>query len=337
MAETFQFAFNAICPMVLLMLLGFYSRRKGFFDEASLKKLNDFAFRFGMPALMFCNVYSLESLADVSIPLMLFALMSLLGLTLAGVVLARLIAAHRGERGVIIQNTFRSNFAVVGATMAQSLGGSAGSVVATSLQAPSIIYFNVAAVICLTIYSNDASRRIRPGAILTSILKNPLIQAQLAGVLCLCLRAVMPLDSQGELVFSLSGSLPWLYSFFTNLSGLTTPLTLILLGAQVDLHSVGHLRRQMICGTAARLLLAPLFGLGMALLAGRMGLLAVGPAAVSALLALYGSPGPVAGAVMAEQMSDSGELARQYVVWTTVGSVFSLFLWVVLLRGVGLL
>lgn len=337
MAETFQFAFNAICPMVLLMLLGYFSRRMVFFDENALKKLNGFVFQFGIPALMFCNVYSLDRLSDISIPLMVFALVSLVGLTGIGVIFAHLTSARQGEKGVMIQDVFRSNFAIVGATMAQSLGGAAGSVVAASLQAPSIIYFNVAAVICLTAYSVNADRTVHAGGIIVSILKNPLIQVQLAGVLCLCVRGLIPVDSQGLPVFTLENHLPWLYSFLNSLAQMASPLVLILLGTQVDFRAVGDFKRQLVSGTMMRLVFAPAFGLMLAVIAGKLGLLEVSPAVFSALIALYGSPAPAAGAVMAEQMSDAGELARQYVVWTTVGSVISLFLWVVLLRGIGLL
>ena len=55
MSDTFWFAFNAVMPMVLLMLLGWWLKRKGIFDENLLKRMNGFTFRFGLSAMMFRN------------------------------------------------------------------------------------------------------------------------------------------------------------------------------------------------------------------------------------------------------------------------------------------
>ena len=107
----------------------------------------------------------------------------------------------------------------------------------------------MAAVICLTAYSVNADRTVHAGGIIVSILKNPLIQAQLAGVLCLCVRGLIPVDSQGLPVFTLENHLPWLYSFLNSLAQMASPLVLILLGTQVDFRAVGDFKRQLVSGT----------------------------------------------------------------------------------------
>ena len=220
----------------------------------------------------------------------------------------------------------------MGASLALALGGSEGSVVATSLQAPSILYFNIVAVVCLTFYSDHHSIDARELA--RSILTNPLILAQLAGVLCLALRVIIPVDREGVLLFSLSGTLPWLYSFLCNLSEMTSPLVLILLGAQIDFTAINHLKKQLIVGVLMRLIGAPALGFLMAIAAAKLNLFLLTPATIGALLALYGSPCPAASAIMAEQMEGDGELARQYVVWSTVFSMLTLFLWALIFRTI---
>lgn len=335
MADTFSFAFQAISPMVLLMLVGWWGRRAGFFDGHILAKLNSFIFRTGIPALMFCNVYKLDKLSDISVPMMIFALVSLAGLTLAGMGMAHIFAGSSRQKGVMIQVAFRSNFAIVGASLALTLGGTAGSVVATSLQAPSILYFNITAVICLTFYSDYGSHKINAMGLAHSIFTNPLILAQLAGVICLVLRTVIPTNEEGILLFSLSDTLPWFYSFLCSLSEMASPFVLILLGAQIDFTAASNLKKQLIIGVLIRLVAAPVLGFLMASAAAQLNLFSLTPAATGALIALYGSPAPAAGAIMAEQMGCDGELARQYVVWTTVASVFTLFLWVSIFRTIG--
>ena len=90
-------------------------------------------------------------------------------------------------------------------------------------------------------------------------------------------------------------------------------------------------------GVVQRLVLAPAAGFGMAFLAQRLGVFAVTPAVISALVGLYGSPVAAASAVMAEEMGGDAELARQYVVWTSALSMGTLFLWIFLLRTLQLI
>ena len=136
MLETFMFSFNAIAPMLLLMLLGYYLSHTHFFDMPLLKRMTTFTFRFGISAMMFRNVYTLSSLRDIHLNVMWFVLVSCLVLTGMGWLESRLFTDQRNRRGIIIQNSFRSNFAIIGTTLAVSLGGAAGGAVSASMQAP---------------------------------------------------------------------------------------------------------------------------------------------------------------------------------------------------------
>lgn len=337
MKETFSFAFNAVFPMLLLMLTGFWGKQNGYFDDCILRKLNAYTFKIGIPALMFCNVYSLNSLQDISLNIVVFTIISLLCITILGFVIAHFLSDTTNQKGVIIQNTFRSNYAVVGVSMALTLGGAEGQAISTSLQAPTIIFYNIMAVICLSIYAEKNHSSVSIRHIAVSIFSNPLIAAQFAGLLCLFLRVHIPLNPDGRLAFSLSGNFPWFYSFLNYLSRMTSPLMLILLGAQVSFSKVGILKKQLLWGTIIRLMIAPAIGFSLAFLFNRLNFILLSPAISSTLISLYGSPTPVASAVMVSEMGGDAELSRQYVVWTTTFSCFSLFLWIFLFRKIGIL
>ena len=337
MLDTFFFAFNAVTPMLLLMLLGCWLKAKHFFDDALLKKMNSFTFRFCISAMMFRNIYSLSSLEDIHLNIMGYVIISSLVLTGMGWVESRLFTARRERRGIMIQNAFRSNFAIIGTTLAFSLGGAEGGAISASMQAPAIIYYNVVAVLCLTIYSDRPDRAVDVRGILKEIVTNPMILGQVAGLICLAIRMFIPRDAQGELVFSLAGDLPFLYSAIDSLASVASPMILILLGAQVNFSAVGDMKKELAVGVVQRLVLAPAAGFGMAFLAQRLGVFAVTPAVISALVGLYGSPVAAASAVMAEEMGGDAELARQYVVWTSALSMGTLFLWIFLLRTLQLI
>ena len=51
-----------------------------------------------------------------------------------------------------------------------------------------------------------------------------------------------------------------------------------------------------------------------------------------AFISLFASPTAITGAVMAKEMNNDSDLASQCVVWTTVLSIFSIFLTVLILK-----
>ena len=337
MFDSFLFAFNAVVPMLLLMLLGCWLKKTKFFEDALLKRMNTFSFRFGMSALMFRNIYTLSSIREIHLNVMGFVLASLVVLTGIGWVEAHLFTNRRNRRGVIMQNSFRSNFAIIGTTLAFSLGGAEGSMVSASMQAPAIIYYNVMAVVVLTLYSDRPDRAVDGVGIIKKIVTNPMILGQVSGVVCLVAREFIPRDAQGELVFSLSGSLPFLYDALEYLADMATPLILILLGAQVNFKAIGDMKKELVMGVLHRLVMAPAAGLAMAYLAQAVGVFTVTPALLGSLVGMYGTPAAAASGIMAEQIGGDTELAYQYVVWTAACSMGTLFLWIFMLRAVGLL
>lgn len=337
MLDNFAFAFNAVVPILLLMLLGYYLKLRGLFNEDTLKRMNTFVFRFGLSVMMFCNIYSLESLSDIPLDLMAISLCTIIPITLLYVGIAMLVTDKPGRRGVIIQTGFRSNFGVIGAALATALCGTEGQRTATGIQAPSIIYFNIAAVLCLTAFSDSGDHSVDFGKILKRILTNPLIIGQFSGVACLVAREFIPRNADGTPVFSLSGTLPFLYSPLQSLGSMATPLVLVIIGAQVDFRAAHGLKKEIITGVVLRLIATPVLGFLMVFAARALGWITLTPAFVAALLAFYGSPVAVASAVMAENMGCDGELARQHVVWTNTISMITLFIWIILFRMAGLL
>lgn len=337
MLDSFFFAFHAVTPILLLMLLGYWLKQTGFFSEDTLRSMNTFVFRYGLSALMFCNIYSLDSLSDIPVDLMLFSLCTIFLITLLYVGVAMLVTENPRRRGVIVQAGFRSNFGVIGTALAASLCGTEGQLVATGIQAPGIIYFNVAAVLCLTAFSESGKQRVHPRQIAKRIATNPLIIGQFGGLICLILREFIPRTAEGALVFSLSGTLPFLYKPLQSLREMATPLVLVVIGGQMDFRTAHTLRKEIFAGVILRLIVTPLLGFSMAFAAQALGWFTLTSTAAAVLLAFYGSPVAVASAVMAENMGCDGELARQYVVWTNTIGIGTLFLWVMLFRLIGLI
>ena len=112
---------------------------------------------------------------------------------------------------------------------------------------------------------------------------------------------------------------------------------LMMLGGQFTFSAVKGMKRQIILGTVARIVLAPVLALGVGYALSRSGVLSLGAPEYASFIALFASPVAVSSAIMAREMKNDDTLAGQLVVWTSVGSVLTLFLFAFVFRSIGLL
>ncbi len=334
--QIFWTAANAVLPIILLIVFGHWLRHHEWVSEDFLKRSNKLVFRFFLPCMLFLNVYAIDSLSSIHWEIVLYSEIVLLLLFVCGLVTAVCTSAVPERRGVILQCVFRSNFAIIGLPLAGALGGEDAMAVAAVLSAFTIPTINILGVIALSLFvkgKNGEQKSI--GTVLRDIAKNPLIWGVLCGLAALVLRGLQ-LRICGELVFSLKRDLSFLYTFLNHLKSITTPLALLVMGGRFQFSSVRALRKEIAVATVWRIILAPAFGIGGAVLLSGMGLLACGSAEYPALLALFGSPVAVASAIMAAGMGSDEQLATQLVVWTSIGSVATIFLCSCALMAYGL-
>lgn len=325
---------NAVLPILLLILLGYYGRRKGFFHEQTLVEINRFNFKYGYSSMLFINLYNADLSNGLPLRLIGVVMLILTFLALMAWGIAGVLTDKRDRKGVLIQVTFRSNYAIIGMMLAEALAGSEGTAMVAIFQLPSVLFFNVVSVLALSVYS-DSEEKPTVGSILRSMALNPMIHGILAGGLALVIRQVIPTGADGLPVFSISGTLPWLYSALTYLSRMAAPLALIVLGANLILSDARGFMKELIGGTFLRLVGAPVVGFLILYLAQKAGIITLTPGLVAMLIALLGSPVATASAIMAREMKADYSLAGQLVVWTSVLSTASLFILVTVLKLMG--
>ena len=326
--DSLLFALNAVAPIMLMVAIGYILKKAGFMDGDLAKKANRLVFRVFLPAMLFLNVYKIESLGEINFGYVVYVVVVLLLIFLAAIPLVILATKRRQSRGVLLQATFRSNYALIGIPLAASLFGEEGMAVATLLSAVSIPLLNILAVISLSIFRADGGR-VSVKSILRGIVKNPLIISVLLGVLTLGVRAMLV---QAGVAFRLSDIKP-VYTALGYLSQLATPMALLVLGAQFEFSAVATLRREIVFGTLMRTVIVPLIGIGAAFLLfrGRFS-----GAHFAAFVAVFGTPMGVSTVPMAQEMDGDAVLAGQLVVWTTLVSALTVFLVSFLLRHAGI-
>lgn len=336
--ETFIFAANAVLPIISLIILGYYLRRIHFFDGEFLKIANKLVFRVALPTLLFYNVYNIKDLKSMQGDIILFVVLMILILFGLGLLIAYLLIPQPKQKGVILQCVFRSNFAIIGIPLAESIGGEEGVAVAAVLSAFSIPLFNILAVVALSLFGAD-EKQVSMQQVLKGIYKNPLVRGVFCGFVCLVIRLYIPLQSEtGVPVFSLQYNLPFLYKACKSLSQVASPLALIVLGGQFQFSAIKSLVKPIIIGTSWRLVFAPLLALTLAVVfSNNLPLMNLTAKDYPALIALFGSPVAVSSAIMAGEMGADEELAGQLVVWTSLFSMLTLFVIVSVFKATGML
>lgn len=326
--ESLIFSINAILPIILIVALGYFLKKKEFMTEKFAKMSNRLVFHFFLPSMLFLNIYKIEDLTSINLGFALYALIVVLIIFAIGIFIVNIVTSKKESRGVLLQGTFRSNYALIGIPLAKALFGDEGVLIAGLLSAIIVPLFNVLAVISLSIYNHDGEKPSVKKIIL-NILKNPLIGSIVLGIIVVLVRQFFISKS---IDFRLSSITP-LFSALNSLSSLATPLALLSLGAQFEFSAVGTLKKEIIFGCLMRTVFVPAIGLGGAyfLFNG-----AFNGAHFAAFIATFATPVAVSSVPMAQEMKGDTALAGQLVVWTTLFSALSVFIASFLLKFVGI-
>lgn len=359
-------AVNAVLPIILLIVLGYVLKKIKFLTKDFLKIGNKLVFKVLLPVMLFINVYNAD-FSSFKWDVIIYSVIVIIVIFGIGLLASILTTKRADRRGVILQCTFRSNFAIIGTSLATALAGSSeivhNSISATVsiIQAVTIPLFNILAVVSLSIFVGkepkpltenalvaDAGEKTLPAdepkakksgikSILLGIITNPLIIGVVVGLIFLGIREI-EIAAAGSVVFSFKQHLEFLYKACDNLRLVASPLALIILGGQFEFSAVKGMLKEIIVGTSFRILIAPLIGIGVAvLLSTYTDLFTFGVAEYPALIALFGSPVAVSSAIMAGEMKNDEQLATQLVVWTSVCSIVTVFATVCVLMSAGLL
>ena len=320
------FVINAILPIVLMISVGYFLKKINLLSEDTAKKLNTLVFRIFLPTMLFLNVYKIESFSQIDFVFVWYAIGITVFLFLVGIPVMSILFKENRQRSVMLQGIFRANYALVGIPLAQSLFGEEGSIMASILSAFIVPIFNILAVICLTVYSSG-DKKPSLGSVIKGVVKNPLIQGIFCGFIALGIRAIFV---NFEIDFRLSTLTP-VYKTLQNLSSVATPLSLLVLGARFEISAIPHLKKHIIIGVINRVVIVPFVGISLAL-----ALNIFTGAQFASFIACFCTPVAVSSVPMSQEMGADADLMGQIVVWTTLFSVFSIFIASYLLRVIGI-
>jgi len=306
----FGLSFNALAPIFLMILAGFACKALGLVTEAEQPRLNRIGFQIFMPVMLFNNIYQSDLRLSEGGPLLLYGGLALTGAFLLSIAFTLLFVKSAGKRGAMIQCMVRSNSAIIGLPMVRFLDSSALGI-ASLLSAVIIPLFNLYSVIALEVFSG---RRVKLRQVLLNIIKNPLIIASILSVICLLSGLKLPVFMENAI---------------DSFGGIASPYMLFMLG--VFFKPKFRFDRHLAIALTGRLVAVP--GIVLALAA----LLGFRNGEFVSLLAIFAGPPAVASFTMAQQLGGDAELAGNSVVVGSAASFATIFLWISLFKGLGII
>ena len=315
--ENIIVSFNVIAPVFFLMVLGYLMvNYTSLADRKLTKQANAIVFKIFLPCMLFYNVYQSDIGAEIHsrIKLCIWAAGGLLILFVLLCLIVPKVVKQENQQGVVIQGIFRSNYVIFGVAVVQNMYGVKSTTTAAILSAILVPMYNFLAVVALSIFGEK--RETDWKKIILDIVKNPLIISSVLGI-----------------IFSLLGiRLPTAVdTTVQDLAKLSTPIAFMILGGDLDFSKVkGNLKVASVVLTI-KLVILPLIMIPMIVMMGYRD-----ADLLSGLLA-YQTPVAVSSYIMAQQAGADGQLAGQLVVFSSVLSIFTLFVTIFILRTVGLL
>lgn len=313
--ENMILSFNVIAPLFFLMVIGYLiANYTDLADKDLLKKANTLVFKVFLPCMLFKNIYRSNIREQIQGGLCIFAAGSLLLLFALLCLIVPRVVKKENQQGVVIQGIFRSNYVIFGVAVVENMYGSANTATAAILSAVLVPMYNFLAVIALSFFGGKRERDIKK--VIIGILKNPLILASVLGIIASLSGIKLPKAADTTL---------------NDLAKLATPIAFLILGGDFDFSKIKGNLKTAGCVILVKMVLLPLIFIPIVVAMGYRN-----SDLLAALLA-YQTPVAVSSYIMAQQAGADEQLAGQLVVFSSIVSIFTLFVTIFILRQMGLL
>ncbi|MBN7773368.1 AEC family transporter [Clostridium aminobutyricum] len=305
--EAIILAVHVVLPILLLMLVGLGARKVGILNDRFIKELNKMIFLLFLPALMFVNVYQTNIQEVLDVRLVVFTVAVTTAVFLISFALVPKFEKQNARRGALIQAMVRGNGAYFGIPVTVVLIGEQYAGLMAIVVAFAAILYNLFSVIALETFRNEKVSTLR---ILKGVATNPMLLATIVALVFVACGIKIP---------------DMLFGTLKDMSKVTTPLALITLGGSFVFTSAGEYTKQIIAVVLIKLVLIPGMIMPLAIW------LNFTHYELGCIFSLIAAPVAVATFAVAQQLEGDDVLAGHLVVFTSLASMLTMFLWIVIL------
>ncbi|NBV83556.1 AEC family transporter [bacterium] len=304
---------NAILPSFVIMFCGWAIYRLGIVSHRFLQESSRLVFFIALPVMITLKFYEVDASHAFPIRQLIVCFVAAIIFCVMSWLVARKLAGNPDAVGAIFQGATRSNFAVIGLYLVNTLFGHDGLLNATLLMVATIPINNVSSVLILSRYGSHSHKK--SGSVFKSIFMNPTLLSLLV-VPLIWFKPPVP-----EFV---------LHSAH-DIASLTLPLALIGVGASIQFSRI---RTHMIRGgltVMMKLVAMPMVVIGVSILAGIRGL------DLASITLFSATPTATASYILAKRFQSDIELTSWVIAASTLLSLITLPVIVIVLRVLALI
>ena len=311
-------SFSVVFPLFVYMFIGMTARRAGLLDEQTCSSMNAFNFKVLFAVNMFRNVFTArESFSADSFGYLAVSVGYTLLVFAVFYIVVPLLWKERPRASSVIQGCYRGNSMLFAIPVVETLCGVENSAVASMCVSIVVPVYNILAVI---LFETMRGNRVEIGPLIKSIFRNPLIIGAIAGGIAAAASSLTGCDIPKTIMTPVSV-----------LSSMNSPLSLILLGAGLDLGSVRKDLKDLAFVCFMKLIAVPA---GIALICMALGYSGI---PFISLFAIFCVPTAVSSYPMAEQMGGDGPFSAEVIASTSLFSLVTVFVWVACLQAAGMI
>ena len=307
-------SFSVVFPLFVYMFIGIAARKAGLLDEQTCSSMNAFNFKVLFAVNMFRNVFTArDSFSKDSLGYLMVSLGFTLMVFLVFYFTVPLFWKERPRASSVIQGCYRGNSMLFALPVVETICGAENSGIASMCVSVVVPAYNILAVVLFeTMRGNKVE--IRP--LVKSIFRNPLIIGAIAGGVTAAASSLIGFDIPKTIMTPVSV-----------LSSMNSPLSLMLLGAGLNLGSIRRDLKDLAFVCIMKLIAVPAGVAAVCLALGYSGIPFI------SLFSIFCVPTAVSSYPMAEQMGGDGPFSAEVIASTSLFSLVTVFVWVVCLQA----
>lgn len=315
MLENFIYSINVTIPIFLVMVLGYFLRRRGMLNENFVNVANKFNFDVTLPFMVFRDIAAVDirSVFDLKYVLFCAIASSVCFWVVWG--LAKLFIKDKSLIGAFVQASFRSSAAVMGLAFISNLYGP--SAMGPLMIIGAVPLYNIYSVLVLTFEAEDDGTGRDTGKLkeaCVNILKNPIIISIVLGLIASLCKLNFPVLVDNTI---------------DNVAKMATPLALITLGAGFEGKEALAKMKPTLWAAFIKLIGQAAIFIPIAIALGFTG------EKLIAIMVMLAAPATPSCYIMAKNMKNDGALTASIIVTTTLLAAFTLTGWIFILRSMG--
>lgn len=300
-----------VFPLLALVAVGVLLKKNSLISDKTISEMNKIVFSLFIPVNVFMSIYNSDFKTDFNLKFIIFLIFTVIIHAILAILLFKNIKDDR-IRPAIIQASVRSNLAILGIPLAISVYGDKIAGIAAISVAFCTPLYNIFAIL---VFESLKKEKTSGKELLFKIFKNPIIIATL-------IAAIIKLVNTNLPVFA--------YDTINYLSKATTGISLLVLGASFN-FKISSKKKLMIISLIFKMLIAPLISIVLAVMLGFRGI------HLACVMCLFAQPVAISAYSFACGYDTDLKLISSIVVYSYVVALFSLPLWITVLKLLALI